>query len=313
MESVAIGLATCRRSDLLRKSLLSLNEIIVPEELRVEIFIADNDSMPSNQETVDEIANNIKFPISYFHFNKPGIPNVRNFLLKIAAESYVDALLFIDDDEEVDKFWLVSMWNYYSMNRGNVVALEGPVLAKFTDQVPPWIPVDLYSSDRKLTTGTPRHVAKTGNLMLSMDFIRETGLRFDERMAFTGGSDTEFTWRITKNGGSIRWCSEAIVYENVNKGRLTVSWLVKRHFRYGTSDAMFWKLNHSRIYSTFWIMRRSFWNLLKSSVGFIFSGLNSSGYVKYYVMAYKSFGLIFGLIGYSYNEYDPKRYRKKTL
>jgi succinoglycan biosynthesis protein ExoM len=61
------------------------------------------------------------------------------------------------------------------------------------------------------------------------------GLEFDQNMAFTGGSDSDFFIRAVKAGAKIVHVSNAIVREEVLENRLTIAWRLKRQYRSSTN------------------------------------------------------------------------------
>lgn len=180
------------------------------------------------------------------------------------------------------------------------------MVPRFDEVIPSWLPLDLYGRDMGMPTGALLHLAATNNVLISLDFVKMHNLKFDERMALSGGSDTEFFYRFSSLGGQIRWCGDAIVYEGVPSSRMTLGWLVRRYFRYGNSDATFWRLNHSLFNTFFWVFRRAGWNFLKCIGGMLFVVRGRRRLVSSFVKLFRSFGLFYGLAGFSYNEYKER-------
>ena len=60
---------------------------------------------------------------------------------------------------------------------------------------------------------------------------------FDESMALTGGTDTEFFRRAHVAGFAIEWCDEAIAHEEVPAERCTLRWIARRNLRGGMGFA----------------------------------------------------------------------------
>jgi succinoglycan biosynthesis protein ExoM len=61
----------------------------------------------------------------------------------------------------------------------------------------------------------------TNNWLLDLRWARRTGLRFDEGLRYTGGSDSVFFWTARRMGIKSGWCERAVVYETVPAERLT--------------------------------------------------------------------------------------------
>jgi hypothetical protein len=86
---------------------------------------------------------------------------------------------------------------------------------------------------RRLPTGTTVDVAATNNLLLDLHQVRAAGVRFDPRYGLSGGSDSLFTLGLTRAGGRLVWCDEAVVVDRVPAQRSTPRWVLARAFRMG--------------------------------------------------------------------------------
>jgi glycosyltransferase involved in cell wall biosynthesis len=309
MDNIFIAIATCHRNDLLKKTLLSIEQLAPFEFGQIHVFVGDNDPAGGAAETVLSLGNKLGYKLSYVHCPKPGIPQVRNVLLAQALTSDATALAFIDDDEMVDPNWLHALWRCFAQNRHQVHAVHGPIVPLFAIKPPRWLPIELYGRDLKLPTGTKLHLAATGNVLIDLSYLRKKGHFFDERMALTGGSDTEFFHRFTKDGGVICWCNEARVCEHVPESRMTIYWLCRRYFRRGSSDMKFWRLNHSFLYTFFWGWRRAVYNFCRHFVCLLAVGKTKRYYIEHLVCLMKTVGLLSGIFGFSYLEY-AERHRK---
>ena len=61
-----------------------------------------------------------------------------------------------------------------------------------------------------------------------MRWLAREGIRFDEELLFSGGSDTMFHRAAKAAGCTTAWCPEAVVYEIVPVERLTLSYQFRR-------------------------------------------------------------------------------------
>lgn len=178
-------------------------------------------------------------PVRVLHEARTGIPFARNKALDacLAEESPggFDALAFIDDDETADPEWLVRL--VATMRAGGADVATGPALPRLPEDAPAWAKASGGFDCLSFPTGTPRPTAFTHNVLVATAALRRHGLRFDERMAFTGGSDTHFFRRLTRAGGRIVWCEEAICREWTPASRLTRAWVLQRFHRVGATDA----------------------------------------------------------------------------
>lgn len=197
---------------------------------RVEVLVVDNDPDAGARAAVARRA--AEHPtIRYVHEPRPGIAAARNRALDEAADD--DLLVFVDDDERPAQGWLQSLVTTFdaSSNCGVV----GPVVSQFAVAPDPWVEAGGFFRRRRLPTGSPVTVAATNNLLLDLQAVRRAGLRFDERLGLSGGSDTLFTRALVAAEGPLVWCDEAVVTDVVPPERVTRAWVLRRQLRSGNS------------------------------------------------------------------------------
>lgn len=161
----------------------------------------------------------------------PGISAARNRALSVADHS--DVIIFIDDDELPSKRWLQSLVDMWVERP--CAAIAAPVLSQFESEPTAWISATGVFERPRWATGTVLNSARSGNLLLNMDFIRREALKFDLRFGLTGGEDTLLSRQIVRRGGQILWCDEAPVTELVDRTRSTRRWVLRRSFRAATT------------------------------------------------------------------------------
>jgi hypothetical protein len=66
--------------------------------------------------------------------------------------------------------------------------------------------------------------------------LRQHGLRFDESLQFTGGSDFAFYLAAKRKGLKPSWCSDAIVSERIDDDRLTFAYQFSRSRQQGRAQ-----------------------------------------------------------------------------
>lgn len=192
------------------------------------VLVIDNDPHGSARETVAAFADR---GVRYVNEVRPGIAAARNRALD---ESTDEALLvFIDDDEHPCEGWLGMLIAAYRGTSPTPVAVVGPVISEFDAEPDAWVAAGDFFRRRRLATGTLVTVAATNNLLLDMTTIRAWGLRFDENFGLSGGSDTLFTRAIVSRGGTMVWCDEAVVVDQVPASRITRRWVLLRALRSG--------------------------------------------------------------------------------
>lgn len=226
---VAVCIASRRRPDQLQRLLQSLER--AREELgdawAVRAYVVDNDPAGSAMGLAPHLPSWVRL----FHEPREGIPYARNRTLEEGLP-WADWIAFVDDDELVDARWLKRGLEYALASDASVVA--GPIVPEFEVDPPPWVrEVGLIARPRH-ATGHRLSVARTGNLLVQADVLLDFDRHFDTHFAHTGGSDTEFTERISARY-SIHWCDEAVVYEFVPQHRMTLPWHVRRSLRIGAN------------------------------------------------------------------------------
>ncbi|MEZ5406753.1 MAG: glycosyltransferase [Acidimicrobiales bacterium] len=228
---VTVGILTYRRPESLVSTLESLRplaENIPATSWRLhDVLIVDNDRTPSAQGTVDALIEaGYPLPLRYRHEPAPGLAAARNRALDDAGG---DVLAFIDDDEVAEPGWPDGLLRVMASTGAALVG--GPVRTRFRHQPPAWV-VDGGLFDRpEPADGTPQTWLRSGNLAVDLTQIRAHGLRFDQRFAFSGGEDTDFSLRARRLGLGLQWSATAAVTEIVGPDRTTLAWLTRRERR----------------------------------------------------------------------------------
>lgn len=163
---------------------------------------------------------------------RPGIPFGRNRAIVEAIESGADYLAFIDDDAAPDRDWLVEAVRV--LRKEGTDAVTGPQAPVFPEGVPVRLSRAMVYQALDFDSPHPIRWAASNNVIFSVPFVRDQGLRFNEAFA-TGGSDKEFFLRFSASGGVIRWASRAVIREPVVPERLSLRWAVSRSWRLGTT------------------------------------------------------------------------------
>ena len=85
--------------------------------------------------------------------------------------------------------------------------------------------------------------------MLIRSAVFEKVPGFDERLNLTGGEDALFSARVNKAGCRIVSSLDAVVFETVILGRMSVSSISKRGYQYGSSSVIVYSLLGEKIYT----------------------------------------------------------------
>ena len=220
---VSICICTYRRA-LLQQTLESLARLEIPDGVKIEVVVVDNDASAFAQPIVERFAAGVPFRVRYTVEPRKGLSFARNCALNAAAG---DWLALIDDDEVAAPSWLARLLE--SAERYQADAAIGAVLPQFEQTPPAWL-VNSRFFDRWLPpTGTRigMGIALTGNALFRAGFLRISGLHFDHDFNATGGEDSDFFRRFTDQGGVVVSAREAVVREFVPRERMTAQHLTK--------------------------------------------------------------------------------------
>lgn len=235
--ALAICVATCGRPRGLKALLDSLGaQENVPENCRVVVFVADNAAAREGMVAVNLSELGSELEIKLVEENRAGIPFARNCCLDLAASEGLspdDFLIFVDDDEALPATWLATLLS--AQAAWNAEILTGPVKSRFQDDADQGLIAGGFFELQNHEDGATVDRAYTNNTMVRYGVFLETKLRFDERMAERGGSDTLLFRQFVQQGKRIFWAQQAFVWEDVPSSRVSSDWILKRAFRLGAN------------------------------------------------------------------------------
>jgi GT2 family glycosyltransferase len=234
--AIAACIITYRRPRGLEKLLEHLGRQTGSATGDLLVVVVDNDPELSARPVV-EAARRAGLAIVDGDEPTAGIPRARNRSVEIALASGARRLCFIDDDEFPAEGWLARLVAHAETS--GVPVVTGPVLSILPPDVPRWFERCRLFSPRRYATGARRDRAFTNNTLVDRRVFDAMDRWFDESMALTGGTDTEFFRRAHAAGFAIEWCDEAVVYEDVPRERCSLRWIGRRHLRQGLGSARF--------------------------------------------------------------------------
>jgi succinoglycan biosynthesis protein ExoM len=226
---VAVCISTFRRQRLLGELLdglkrLKFEKVVTPQ---LEVVVVDTPDESGSAEEVCRRAS-LPWPIKHVVERRRGLTVARN--RAVAEAGAVDFIAFIDDDEVPSPQWLDEfLWAQAAFN-ADIVA--GPVSPTYAPEVPQWIRAGEFFASRPHSTGTSCRTCATHNCLVGKHvFAKVPG--FDDRFAFSGAEDTDFSLRASEAGCKIVWSQEALVYEYTSAKRGTVGWILLREYQTG--------------------------------------------------------------------------------
>ena len=235
-QRLVVAVLTFRRPDTLAALLAAFAEMDRPVAVTTTLLIIDNDREASARQLVEAWRGRIG-NLAYVVEPRAGIPAARNRALDEALDLGADALCFLDDDEYPDRRWLVELAACWRTSGAHLVG--GPVrVAAPPAAATAWqrlINSSLTVRARRKECAAARAAARgscctivTNNFLCDLGWTHRLGLRFDETLQVSGGSDTDFFRRALAAGGRCAWCTTAIVHETVVTERLSLRYQFRR-------------------------------------------------------------------------------------
>lgn len=168
------------------------------------------------------------------HVGLGDVVSVRNAALELALEQDARFLVLVDDDELPSAGWLDALVDAQVRWQAQVVA--GPVRQEVPVRQRPHVRALLVREGRD--AGPFDGDVGAGNVLLDLDLVRRTGVRFDPRLGHGGGEDTLFFRQLARAGARFAWAPDAVVVERAVPARLTAPVLLRRSYRNGRSSLL---------------------------------------------------------------------------
>ena len=266
-------------------------------DYRLSVVVCDNDEACTARPVADSAG------VLYVAEPRRGIPMARNKALA-ATPADADFICFIDDDEAPPTGWIAAL--LATQRQSGAGAVLGPVIPVF----PPgtensWAVRSGLLQRRRNPDGGPINYGATNNCLVSWPFVRDQGLRFDERMRFTGGSDFRFFRQALDRGLTINWAEAAAIEEAFPAERLRLSWVLARQFRTGNTYGIHDRLEGGAVR----FARRLATGIARIGLGtLMLPALPFSPRLGGRALAHilRGAGMVSGLFGAVYEEYRPR-------
>src|SRR5215831_7362478 len=134
---ITVILCTYNRFASLRNALTSAAGLVLPESVKWEVLVVDNNSADQTRVVIEEFCKQYPGRFRYLFEAKPGKSNALNSGIR---EAYGDILAFTDDDVTFDPMWLHNLTAALS-SRGWIGA-GGRIFWKWTCVRPTWLSID---------------------------------------------------------------------------------------------------------------------------------------------------------------------------
>jgi glycosyltransferase involved in cell wall biosynthesis len=213
--------------------LQSFSDMKLPFGVAVEFVIVENNDALTLAQIIED-----NLPGQVVHYElEPilGISAARNHVLEISLRNDFNLTTFIDDDQVVAEDWLEKL--VARQQSGDLDLTGGPQLVQ---PIPKQVSLlkrmigkklevirlgNIQKADKKFEEGTDHQVVLyTNNWMVKNEFLKKTGLRFDEELGFSGGEDAAFFYEVRENGGTTGWAPNSLTYEELPPSRLSLGY-----------------------------------------------------------------------------------------
>lgn len=173
-EGISLCIPTYNRARLLHATLESIAKIEIPDGVRVEVVVLDNNCTDHTQEVVEQFAPSAPFSIRRIVEIRQGVGHVRTRAIDEAA---FDHLGYLDDDIEISAGWVRAYFE--AVREMNADCVVGPVRPRFE------IPIPDYYTQVVIDSVSSSYTLKGERMMeLSGDAAHETpGCNFGVRKA----------------------------------------------------------------------------------------------------------------------------------
>lgn len=234
---VLLAICTFKRPNIFSKCLETVSKLILPENIKVELLVIDNDEEASAKEIVQNFQASAKIKVNYFIEKNRGLSNARNRLIAEAVNICASHVAMFDDDILLPENWLVNYINYYNNNEDSVI-ITAASYAAFTEKPPKYIEKnDLFKCSTTKKTGQIRNDAASGNVFFPISIITDLNLKFNNEYVFMGGEDGKFFEEASNKGATIVWCNDCFNRELNSSDKINIAWIIKRSHYNGYSAA----------------------------------------------------------------------------
>ncbi len=206
-----------------------------------EIIVVDNASTDNTRQVVDELNCLGGKRIRYIQEPTVGLLWARNTGAQVAQGNII---AYADDDAIAEENWLTSLCEVYEAD-DEVACVGGKIQVLWPNSRPDWLPKELETNygaldlgDEIRTLDYPLH-PNGGNFSVRRDVLVRLGGFAVGLGLFLYNDEKELCYRIWKSGGKIVYAPKAIIYHKVLPERVNRTFVLKRGYWQGISNAIF--------------------------------------------------------------------------
>jgi glycosyltransferase involved in cell wall biosynthesis len=246
--NITVILCTYNRCLSLAKALASIAASTLPESVRWEVLVVDNNSTDQTRIVVEEFRQQFPGRFRYLFEPRPG----KSFALNSGTrDSQADILVFTDDDVVVEPTWLRNLTA--PLGDTQWTGIGGRTLLERTFTQPPWLalqgPYNLGSLlGAEFDLGEKQqalHSAPYGANMAFRRYVFEKygGFRTDlgpRPDSMIRNEDTDYGCRLLDAGEKLLYEPSAVVYHSVSESRMRKEYFLNWSFDFGRACVRMW-------------------------------------------------------------------------
>lgn len=241
MDSSAFSVAICThaRAGLLARCLDALAADLASAAVPADIVVVDSGSPEPEATAIRAIA--ARHDASHIRLARSGLSAARNAALAAAQGRHV---AYLDDDTTVAPGWATSLATTIR-TWPDAAAIGGPVLPHFAAPLPEWWPASLLGA-LTILEQAPAGMAVPplygANIAVHRAQVMALG-GFPDWLGRRSSSllsheETYLLERIAEAGGQVVFAADCRVHHRIPAERLCPSWLIRRQFWSGASEAV---------------------------------------------------------------------------
>ncbi len=277
----------------------------------VTILVIDNSVSGSVRALCTVRAEASRFRLVHVHEARRGLSFARNAALAASRDIGASHVAFVDDDEVPDPQWLSAL--HARLIETGAAAAVGPVRPVFENHPPRWAVAGGFFAKALDGRDHDLNDAYTCNVMVETATVTRHRLAFEARFNITGGEDTLFFQALRASGGRIAWAADALVHEYMPATRVKATWLMKRWFRTGGTEAELGRHGNASAIGRTYNAARGGARILGGSGRAVLSVLTAPMRAERHLRALytvcRGAGLVAAACGRTYSEYAASTYR----
>lgn len=244
---LTVLICTHNRSDLLSKTLISINNSIFPIDTGISILVVAN---ACSDETIC-LLNNYKnkqnndnlIPLEFTEELRPGKSFALNKALEIINKGWV---CLVDDDHRIDINYFKAIYSAIH-NHTDITIFCGKIIPDWTGGEPDWVhytgtykitpyPIPYFDlGDSEIIINENTSLPGGGNLIINSEVFERNG-KFSEALGpkghnLMGSEDSDFILRCLKNDEKLLYIPDIIQHHYVDQKHLKLKYILKKSYQ----------------------------------------------------------------------------------